>query len=79
MFMKLYFNFKQSVAIHKVVIRITELFLFFYSYRNDPQSRAPPKWGEGAKSVPATRHYGCPTVVPSGPHVPKELRIGTGT
>jgi len=31
---------------------------------NGPQSRAPLKWGEGAKNATANRHLGCPTKVP---------------
>ena len=32
-----------------------------------PQSRAPLKWGEGAKNLTASRHQGCPTKVPLHP------------
>ena len=33
--------------------------------KNGPQSRAPLKWGEGAKNLTASRHQGCLINVPS--------------
>lgn len=35
-----------------------------YNTRNGPQSRAPLKWGEGAKNLTASRHLGCPRNMP---------------
>lgn len=32
--------------------------------QDGPQSRAPLKWGEGAKNTTANRHHGCPNYVP---------------
>jgi len=49
--------------------------------RNGPQSRAPLKWGGGAKNLTARRHPGCLTKVPDGPQLEtknvEEFRIGT--
>lgn len=35
-----------------------------YNYKEGPQSRAPLRWGEGAKNTTANRHHGCPNYVP---------------
>jgi endonuclease/exonuclease/phosphatase family metal-dependent hydrolase len=46
--------------------------------KKGPQSRAPLKWGEGAKNLTASRHRGCPKDVPcSKRREKKEMRIGT--
>ena len=47
--------------------------------RNDgPQSRAPLKWGEGAKNLTARRHHGCPNNVPTKVRENlQKMRIGT--
>ena len=57
-----------------------------HKLRNGPQSRAPLKWGEGAKNATARRHQGCPNNVPgqevgyietSGRN--RSLRVNVGT
>ena len=50
-----------------------------YKLRNGPQSRAPLRWGEGAKNPTASRHLECPTRMPEDTHsrCPKIYNIGT--
>ena len=50
-----------------------------YKLSNGPQSRAPLRWGEGAKNTTASRHLECPTLMPEDTHsrCPKIYNIGT--